>query len=81
MREQCAVRQWGNSQGIRIPKNILEKLDIGISDVLQIGVEGDTIVLRKAFHHKTFEERVAEYGGEISVCNFDWGEPEGREML
>ena len=41
MSEQVAVRPWGNSQGIRIPKNILEKLNIGISDTLQIEIEDD----------------------------------------
>lgn len=81
MNEKVAIRPWGNSQGIRIPKNILEQLNIGISDTLQIGIENDTIVLRKAFNHKTFEERVAEYHGEISVCDFDWGEPAGKELL
>ena len=29
--------------------------------------------------HKTFEERLEEYGGKIDVCDFDWGEPVGRE--
>ncbi|MBR1599766.1 MAG: AbrB/MazE/SpoVT family DNA-binding domain-containing protein [Lachnospiraceae bacterium] len=81
MDQQVAIKPWGNSQGIRIPKNILEKLNIEVSDVLQIGVENDSIVLRKAFKHKTFEERVAEYNGEISICDFDWGEPEGKELL
>lgn len=37
-----------------------------------------SIVLNK-YKHKTFEERVAEYNGEISVCDFDWGEPVGKE--
>ena len=37
-----------------------------------------SIVLNK---YKTFEERVAEYNGEISVCDFDWGEPVGKEIL
>lgn len=81
MVEQVSIKPWGNSQGIKIPKNILEKLNIGISDTLQIEIAHDAIVLRKAFKHKTFEERVAEYGGEISVCNFDWGEPIGKELL
>lgn len=39
-----------------------------------------SIVLNK-YKHKTFEERVAEYNGEISVCDFDWGEPVGKEIL
>ncbi|HBA47298.1 MAG TPA: AbrB/MazE/SpoVT family DNA-binding domain-containing protein [Lachnospiraceae bacterium] len=81
MGEQVAVKPWGDSQGIRIPENVLEKLNIGISDILQIEIENDAIVLRKTMKHKTFEERVAEYGGEVSVCDFEWGEPAGREML
>lgn len=79
--DQVAVKPWGNSQGIRIPKAILEKLNIEISDILQIGIENDAIVLKKTFQHKTFEERLAEYNGEISVCDFEWGEPIGREIL
>lgn len=39
-----------------------------------------SIVLNK-YKHKTFEERVAEYNSEISVCDFDWGEPVGKEIL
>ena len=45
MSDQVAIKTWGNSQGIRIPKNILE------------------------------------YNGEISICDYDWGEPVGKEIL
>ncbi len=79
--EQVTIRSWGNSQGIRIPKDILEKLQLKVSDVLDIEIENDRIVLKKQFVHKTFEERLAEYDGEITVCDFDWGEPVGREIL
>ena len=79
--QQVAIKSWGNSQGIRIPKEILEKMQLKVSDVLNIEVENDTIVLRKQFVHKTFEERLAEYNGKISVCDFEWGEPVGREIL
>ncbi len=79
--EQVAIRAWGNSQGIRIPKDILEQMQLKVSDVLEIEVIDESIVLRKQFVHKTFEERLAEYNGEITVCDFDWGEPAGREIL
>lgn len=81
MNDQVAIKPWGNSLGIRIPKNILEKLGLHISDILQIEVIDDSIVLKKTFKHKTFEERVAEYNGEISICDYDWGEPVGKEIL
>lgn len=32
------------------------------------------IALQKTFRHKSFEERLAEYEGEITVCEFDWME-------
>ena len=79
--EQVAIRAWGNSQGIRIPKDILEMMQLKNSDILNIEVIDDAIVLRKQFVHKSFEERLAAYNGEISVCDFDWGEPVGREIL
>ncbi len=79
--DHVAIRAWGNSQGIRIPKDILDQMQLKISDVLDIEIENDAIVLRKQFVHKTFEERLAAYNGEISVCDFDWGEPVGREIL
>ncbi|MBO4776540.1 MAG: AbrB/MazE/SpoVT family DNA-binding domain-containing protein [Lachnospiraceae bacterium] len=81
MMDHVALRAWGNSQGIRIPKSIMDKLDLKISDVLDIEIENDAIVLRKQFVHKSFEDRLKEYNGKISVCDFDWGEPKGREML
>ena len=81
MNDQVTIKPWGNSLGIRIPKKVLEKLGLHISDTLQIEVIDDSIVLKKTFKHKTFEERVAEYNGEISICDYYWGEPVGKEIL
>ena len=79
--DQVVIRTWGNSQGIRIPKDILAKMQLKTSDILDISIEDDAIVLRKQFRHKSFEERLAEYEGKISVTDFDWGKPKGRELL
>ena len=48
---------------------------------MELEIRNDTIVLRKQFVHKSFEERLAEYKGEISVCDYDWGDPMGKESL
>ncbi len=61
--EQVVIRSWGNSQGIRLPKEILDKLGLKTSDILDVKIDNDSIVLRKACIHKTFEERLAEYDG------------------
>ena len=78
---QAQIVKWGNGQGIRIPKSILQDLDIHINDYCMITVEGTRIVLEKTFHHQTLEERAQSYGGKLGPYEaFDWGEPEGREV-
>ena len=40
-----AIRRLGNSHGILIPKPVLKQ--IGLSDAVEMQVEGNTLVLRK----------------------------------
>ena len=79
--EQVVLRPWGNSQGVRISKKIMDALNWQTMDTLQVEVKENQIILKKVFKHKTFEERIAEYDGQISISEFDWGEPQGRELL
>lgn len=74
------VKTWGNSQGIRLPKDLLEGIGIHLNDFLNIEVQGENIVLTKTFRHKTLEERAAEFEGKIGPYEeFEWGGPVGRE--
>ena len=78
---QTQVKTWGNSQGIRIPKEILQEADVVIDEILDIKVSNGVIMLLKPFRHRTLEERAAQYGGRLNLDGeFDWGEPVGREI-
>lgn len=78
---QTQVKSWGNSQGIRISKEVLQEADIAVDDMLDIKVSNGVIMLVKTFRHKSLEERAAEYGGKLDLDGeFDWGEPVGREV-
>ena len=78
---QTQVKTWGNSQGIRIPKEVLQEADIAVNDYLEIEFANGMITLTKPFRHKTLEERAAKYGGRLDLDGeFDWGEPVGREI-
>ena len=77
---QTQVKEWGNSQGIRIPKNILEEANIAINDILDVTVSNGRIILVKPLRHRTLEERAEEYGGRIELDGeYDWGEKVGKE--
>lgn len=84
----ATVQKWGNSHGLRVPKPLLEALNLRENDRVEMVQDGDTITIRKAvaMPHKTLEERLtAFYGVPIEqVCRtedqeLDWGKPEGSE--
>ncbi|MCQ2508777.1 MAG: AbrB/MazE/SpoVT family DNA-binding domain-containing protein [Dorea sp.] len=75
------IKQWGNSQGIRISKDLLNAANISVDDLLDVQVSDGVIMLLKTFRHRTLEERTAEYNGDLKLDGeFDWGEPVGREV-
>mgnify|MGYP006386449725 FL=1 len=78
---QAQVKEWGNSQGIRLPKEALREEGIALNEVLDVKVSNGVITLVKTFRHKTLEERAAEYDGKLLLDGeYDWGEPVGREV-
>ena len=86
----ATIQRWGNSQGIRIPKVLLEALHIRENDRVELVQTEDAITIRKAapYTHKTLEERLtAFYGqpiGEIGRIEngpeIDWGKERGGEV-
>ncbi len=78
---QTQVREWGNSQGIRLSKEILKSTGIALNEVLDVSVSNGIITLSKPFRHKTLEERAAEFNGKLILDGeYDWGESVGREV-
>ena len=75
------MKEWGNSQGVRLSKEILKSAGVALNEVLDVTVSNGVITLVKPFRHKTLEERAAEYGGDLRLDGeYDWGEPVGREV-
>lgn len=75
------IKTWGNSQGIRLSKDILESIGARTDDFLEIEVKNDSIVLSKKFKHRTLEERAAEFHGKVGPYKeFAWDDPVGREQ-
>ena len=78
---QAQVKEWGNSQGIRIPKEALRNAGISLNEILDVTVSNGVITLVKPFRHKTLEERAAEFDGKLMLDGeYDWGESVGREV-
>jgi antitoxin MazE len=84
-----SIQKWGNSRGIRIPKSLLDAMDIHENDRVELIQSNDTITIKKASSskHKTLEERLQLFYGKpsdeidrIDTDDIDWGKPEGNEI-
>ncbi|MCC8043395.1 MAG: AbrB/MazE/SpoVT family DNA-binding domain-containing protein [Oscillospiraceae bacterium] len=75
------IQKWGNSQGIRIPKFILEQINLDTNSDVSISVKNDSIIIKKANRkHIPLTERFENYTGEVQSGEYDWGEPQGDEI-
>lgn len=74
------LQKWGNSQGIRIPKFMLETLHWNGNERLVVSAENDKIIIERAEKRKNIKELFADFHGEYIPVEMDWGEPVGEEV-
>lgn len=79
------IQKWGNSQGIRIPKYLLNEISWNIDEVLNIEIKDDTIVLKRHINVADYPEinlakMFEEYQGELPNSEYEWGAPQGEEV-
>jgi antitoxin MazE len=77
------VQKWGNSQGLRISKDILRDIEIKVGDPVDVAVRDGSIVispLRRLRGRLDLEMLVREIPGDYRGGEFSWGAPKGREV-
>lgn len=77
------IQKWGNSQGLRLPKVILEAVSLRINDKVDITVaDGKIIIEPAASVHGRFDiaNLVAALPPDYEPAEVDWGAPAGKEV-
>lgn len=76
------IQKWGNSQGVRIPKAVLDTVNWSENEQIVILVQGDKIIMKKAHctKRKNIKELFENYQEEYEPIEIDWGKPEGEEI-
>ncbi len=86
---QTNIRKWGNSQGIRLPKEILAQMNLQENDTVGINVYDGKMTVEKvnkpkylnlterleAFYKRPIDEIYVESTQEV-----DAGDPKGNEI-
>ena len=76
------IKKWGNSQGLRLAKNVLEEAELQTGVPVEVSVEKHSIVIRKApKHYPTLTELVAKIPRGYKPDHRDlFGKPMGQEI-
>jgi len=76
------VQKWGNSQGLRLPKQVLKDARISIGDDVDVTARDGVIVIapvRRVRGKQSLQELVSGILENYEPGEIDWGKPVGRE--
>lgn len=77
------VQKWGNSQGVRLSKDVLAGAGIAVGDEVDVAVQDGAVVItpaRRVRGRVALEDLVARVPRGYREAEVDWGPPAGREV-
>jgi antitoxin MazE len=73
------VQRWGNSQGLRLSKQLLEQANIAVGEDIEVVAKEGQIILKKT---RKFDlaEMVSRMPKDYQVQEESFGKPVGKEV-
>ncbi len=76
------VQKWGNSQGLRLARQVLEETHIAVGDAVDVSTRDGLIVItpvRRVRGKHSLRELVSRIPKNYQGGELEWGKPVGRE--
>jgi len=77
------VQKWGNSQGVRLSKELLSDAEINVGDAVDVAVRDGVLIVtpvRRVRGGHDLSELVRRIPKHYKPEEVDWGYPVGREV-
>jgi antitoxin MazE len=77
------IQKWGNSQGLRFPRDVLRKASILIGDEVDVSVRNGEIVVKPALSIRRkyrLKDLVAGMPVRYKPIEENWGGQQGKEV-
>lgn len=78
---QVRIARWGNSLGLRIPKDLAARAGLLPGSRVEVEAEGDRIVISRARPRYVLADLLKGMTPEAMRDAFDWGPDKGREIV
>lgn len=75
------ISPWGNSHGVRLPRDVLEEAGIPPNADVTIRAETGRILIEPVKPKPTLDELLARIESGAATREVDFGPPIGREVL
>ena len=76
------LQKWGNSQGLRVPKELLEEVQIDVGDEVKISVQRGRIIVEPTSNVRgrySLKKLVSRIPKGQRAEELEWGPPVGKE--
>jgi antitoxin MazE len=77
------IQKWGNSQGLRLAKQVLQDARISVGDDVDVTARDGLIVIaptRRIRGKRSLQELVSRIPKGYKPEAMDWGDPVGKEV-
>ena len=77
------VQKWGNSQGLRLSKELLSHVDVSVGDEVDVTVRDGSLIItpvRRVRGGLDLRELVRRIPRDYKPEELGWGDPVGREV-
>ena len=77
------IQKWGNSQGLRLTKNLLMDAQLGVGDEVDISVKDGVMIVTPAKRIRgrhSLKDLVSRIPENYQTDEVDWGKPVGKEI-
>lgn len=78
---QVQVARWGNSLGVRIPKDIASRVGLTEATPVEMETDGDRIVISISRPRYALDDLLKGLTPDAMRDAFDWGPDVGREAV
>jgi antitoxin MazE len=78
---KAKIARWGNSLGVRIPRDIASRVGLSEGASVEIEAKNDRIVLSLSRPRYRLEELLTGVTPRAMRAAYDWGPDKGRESV
>ena len=75
------LEKWGNSQGVRLPKKVIEAARLGANTRFNVNVKGHIIILTPVNQPRRLEELLEGVTPSLIGGEFNYGQDVGYEKI